>query len=1207
MPTTTSDKKDTISQLYLLFERFRQSGDERRARQSFHLLKKWQNQTFTICFCGHFSAGKSSLINALMDDDVLPTSPIPTSANLVSVQNGGPKIEVVFHSGDTESFHPPYDMAAIKNRCRDNGVAEVRVKVGTELPENWVWMDTPGIDSTDPAHQMATEDAVLQADAVFYVADYNHVQSTPNFRFMTHLKTLNKPVHLVVSQIDKHDEAEIAFDRYRQNVLEALNAWDLMPKSIHFISTVDGSHPANEWKAFKQCLLNLQTSVGASADKDKVLHHLVSAHKSWWMSEYEAKKAAFEEQIATNKTIIPEAAEEIEQAVNKWTAARDGWQESILSEVNRAIDSAILMPYETRDLARQYLEARQSDFKVGLFASKRKRDAERERRLDAFCESLTQTVNTMNLQVSATLLRSIQDFIEADEKIKAKTADIQLTVTSEFIAGLVQEGALATGDYVLNYTENVAGALKKNMKRQARGVLNQLAESVEKSIQTKLVEAEQVFTRVETNLAAVKALDAIVQDEQAHFTAIEQIITGEWTDRDDKLSQIKDAINTQEVWISKTDPTAVTHVKTLEKEVSEQSPPSGRQPARSRHSDEWAAIFEEAAGLLEPIEGFKTTAERLKNKANRLRAKRFMVALFGAFSAGKSSFANALLGDDVLPVSPHPTTATINRILPVDQDHPHRTAIVQLKSEQELLTEVNQSLDKYGKPIKHFEDMETILSWIPENDGHDRVVFLHAIAKGYQTLASSLGTALQLDLPAAQTFISNESKAVFVRDVAIYYDCEATRDGIVLVDTPGADSINARHTEAAFQFIKNADAIVFVTYYNHAFSKADEEFLIQLGRVKEAFELDKMFFMVNAIDLARKSSEIDLVIDYVRGRLLTFGIRQARIFGVSSRLGLQAKKAKNGHLDEALYDRSGFPAFNLEWSEYIQTGIFAQSIRQGSEDIQRTAAFIRELLEKAHLDQKERERYLVALTDGYHKACQLIDQDRVGFYENRLKQEIRELYFYVKKRVIQRYLEEFARFFNPAVLNHREEGSKKDILRRCLDDCLAFVSYDLDQETRATFLRTEALLNQALKSEQEDIDAALKQTEPGWSVNSDIEPQWEAPKIKRSLAEYGTGPFETVFRHYKNPKQFFEGDGRMLFRSSLETLLSDVIDDIIAENEALTNNHYVTQIHNYLVNIRLERRQEIDTVYHRRTQSLNPDNDAQMELETIYQQLSRII
>lgn len=42
-----------------------------------------------------------------------------------------------------------------------------------------------------------------------------------------------------------------------------------------------------------------------------------------------------------------------------------------------------------------------------------------------------------------------------------------------------------------------------------------------------------------------------------------------------------------------------------------------------------------------------------------------------------------------------------------------------------------------------------------------------------------------------------------------------------------------------------------------------KSFLIQLGRVKDAFEMDKMFFIVNAIDLAKDAEETEAVKAYV--------------------------------------------------------------------------------------------------------------------------------------------------------------------------------------------------------------------------------------------------------------------------------------------------------------------------------------------------------
>lgn len=41
--------------------------------------------------------------------------------------------------------------------------------------------------------------------------------------------------------------------------------------------------------------------------------------------------------------------------------------------------------------------------------------------------------------------------------------------------------------------------------------------------------------------------------------------------------------------------------------------------------------------------------------------------------------------------------------------------------------------------------------------------------------------------------------------------------------------------------MKNADALLFVTYYNHAFSKADREFCFSLGALRMRFPLTKCF------------------------------------------------------------------------------------------------------------------------------------------------------------------------------------------------------------------------------------------------------------------------------------------------------------------------------------------------------------------------------
>lgn len=80
--------------------------------------------------------------------------------------------------------------------------------------------------------------------------------------------------------------------------------------------------------------------------------------------------------------------------------------------------------------------------------------------------------------------------------------------------------------------------------------------------------------------------------------------------------------------------------------------------------------------------------------------------------------------------------------------------------------------------------------------------------------------------------------------------------------------MNKRHTELAFQYMKDADALLYLTYYQHSFSKADRSFLRKLGLIKDAFSMDKMFFILNAADLAKSPVELQTVEDYVRGEAL---------------------------------------------------------------------------------------------------------------------------------------------------------------------------------------------------------------------------------------------------------------------------------------------------------------------------------------------------
>ena len=145
-----------------------------------------------------------------------------------------------------------------------------------------------------------------------------------------------------------------------------------------------------------------------------------------------------------------------------------------------------------------------------------------------------------------------------------------------------------------------------------------------------------------------------------------------------------------------------------------------------------------------------------------------LVAVMGEFNAGKSSFVNALAGEEVAPTGVTPTTATINVL-------------------------------RYGP---------TPAARVVAHDGSAR------------------------DLPAADiarflTSLDGEAASA-VRLVEIFLPVETLRR-VEIVDTPGLNSIRPEHERVARDFLQEADAIVWVFGIGQA-AKATEKAALELAR-----------------------------------------------------------------------------------------------------------------------------------------------------------------------------------------------------------------------------------------------------------------------------------------------------------------------------------------------------------------------------------------
>jgi GTP-binding protein EngB required for normal cell division/Flp pilus assembly protein TadD len=145
-----------------------------------------------------------------------------------------------------------------------------------------------------------------------------------------------------------------------------------------------------------------------------------------------------------------------------------------------------------------------------------------------------------------------------------------------------------------------------------------------------------------------------------------------------------------------------------------------------------------------------------------------LVAVMGEFNAGKSSFVNALAGEEIAPVGVTPTTATVNVL-------------------------------RYGA---------TPSARVLRHDGGAR----------------------ELEAQEVNAFLSSlrAEEAREVRQVEIFLPVETLRR-VQIVDTPGLNSIRPEHERVAREFLQDADAIVWVFAIGQA-AKATEKQALTFAR-----------------------------------------------------------------------------------------------------------------------------------------------------------------------------------------------------------------------------------------------------------------------------------------------------------------------------------------------------------------------------------------
>lgn len=179
------------------------------------------NGEFSIVVVGEFSAGKSTLLNALMGERILPSFSNETTATVNFLRHSekasnGEAGRVYYNNGEEEPLKDA-TLATIEKfvSTKGNDVAKkvdhLDLYLDSEFLKDGVTLvDSPGLNGVADGHREITEAQILKSHACIFLFNSDHPGSKTDFEFLHDLQSRVKTIIFVLNKIDdiKADEGE---------------------------------------------------------------------------------------------------------------------------------------------------------------------------------------------------------------------------------------------------------------------------------------------------------------------------------------------------------------------------------------------------------------------------------------------------------------------------------------------------------------------------------------------------------------------------------------------------------------------------------------------------------------------------------------------------------------------------------------------------------------------------------------------------------------------------------------------------------------------------------------------------------------------------------------------------------------------------------------------------------------------------------------
>lgn len=216
--------------------------------------KNLENGEFTIVLVGEFSAGKSTFLNALMGERILPSFTNETTAtvNFLKHKNRSENGEsgCVYYNDGTKKIIDHADIQTISQYVSTESSEDVAKNIShldlyldsKFLENNVTLVDSPGLNGVADGHREITEEQIERSSASIFLFNANQPGSNSDFEFLRNLQKKVNSIICVLNQIDcikEHEGQSVESvikklkENYKKMIPEAKTIPEIIPVAAY--------------------------------------------------------------------------------------------------------------------------------------------------------------------------------------------------------------------------------------------------------------------------------------------------------------------------------------------------------------------------------------------------------------------------------------------------------------------------------------------------------------------------------------------------------------------------------------------------------------------------------------------------------------------------------------------------------------------------------------------------------------------------------------------------------------------------------------------------------------------------------------------------------------------------------------------------------------------------------------------------------------